>query len=117
MKTASAKILNARISLKNSIVLCKAIRGKRLEKAKRILQDLVDKKINLDGKYYLNAAKQILEIVKSAEANAKAKNLDIEKLFIKKAKVDKGEKFIRPRSRYRFRGREAKSTNITIVVE
>ena len=116
MKTASARIDNARISLKHSIVLCKEIRGKKVEKAKRILQNLIDEKVSLKRKYYTKASKKILELVKSAEANAKAKNMDVEKLLIKKAKADKGEKFIRPKTRWRFRGRKAKSTNITIVV-
>lgn len=58
----------------------------------------------------------MLELIKSAEANAKVKNLDADKLFIKTAKADKSEKFIRPKSRWRFRGREAKSTNIKIVL-
>lgn len=113
---ASASVSNARVSLKHSIVVCKQIKGKKVEKAKMFLQDLINKKINLNGKYYTKASKRILELIESAEANAKAKNLDVKKLFIRTAKADKGEKFIRPKSRWRFRGREAKSTNITIVL-
>jgi ribosomal protein L22 len=78
---------------------------------------LLEKKISLGGKYYTNAAKQILEVLESAEANAKQKDLAGEKLFIKIAKADAGETFIKPKSRWRLRGRKAKSSSITIEVE
>ena len=114
---ASATIKNARISLKNSLIICKKIRGKNVEKAKSFLENLINRKISIEGKYYTNAAKKILEVLKNAEANALKKGLNLERTFIKIAKADKGEKFIRPKSRWRFRGREAKSTHITIIVE
>lgn len=117
MKTATARIEDARISFKHSITICKSLRKKRVEKAKNFLENLIDRKINLDGKYHPNAAKKILQILKEAEANAKVKGLDPEKIFIKTVKADKGPKFIRPKSRWRLRGRKAKSTNITIIVE
>jgi len=116
MKSASASISNARISFKHSVILCKEIRGKNVEKAKRFLQNLIDEKESLDGKYYTNASKKFLEIIKNAEENAKVKNLDVEKLFIKTAKADKGERFVRPKTRWGLRGREAKSSNIKIVL-
>ena len=117
MKLAEARIENARISLKHSIRICKELKGKKLEKAKKLLEGLIDQKISLDGRYYTNAAKKILEVLKNAEANAKNKNFDLERTFVKLAKADKGEKFLRPRSRWRFRGREAKSTHLTIILE
>ncbi|MEM5882919.1 MAG: uL22 family ribosomal protein [Candidatus Aenigmatarchaeota archaeon] len=116
MKTASAILEDARISLKHSTIICKEIKNKKVDKAKKFLEMLIDKKISLDGKYYTKAAKQILEILKSAEANAKVKNLNPEKLFVKIAKADKGRVFIRPKSRWRFRGRKAKVTRIEIIL-
>jgi large subunit ribosomal protein L22 len=113
---AKAVQKNARISLKHAIILCKAIRRKKLEKAKKFLEGLVNKKISLNRKYYTKAAKKILEVLESAEANAKNKNLNPEKLFVENARASKGEKFIRPKSRAKFRGRKAKSTNIEIVL-
>jgi ribosomal protein L22 len=113
---AKAKFEGARISFKNSIIVCKAIRGLSLEKGKKFLEDLIAKRRSLDGKYYTNAAKKILEILKNAEANAKQKNLNLEKLFIF-AKADKGFRLITPKSRAKFRGRKAKVTNIEIVLE
>jgi large subunit ribosomal protein L22 len=107
---------NVRISLKHAKILCKAIRKKKLAKAKIFLQNLIDKKVSLNKKYYTKAAKQILKILESAEANAKNKNLNLEKLFVESARASKGEKFIRPKSRAKFRGRKAKSTNIEIIL-
>lgn len=59
--------------------------------------------------------KKILEILENAEANAKQKNLNLEKLFIF-PKADKGFRLITPKSRAKFRGREAKVTNIEIIL-
>jgi large subunit ribosomal protein L22 len=115
MKTASASVKNARISLKHSVAICKELRGKKLESAKNFLKGLLEKKISLGGKYYTNAAKQILEVLESAEANAKQKGLAEEKLFIRKIKADKGFVFTRPRSRWHLRGTKVKST--TVIVE
>jgi ribosomal protein L22 len=117
MKTASAILEDARVSLKHSVAICKEIRNKKVDKAKKFLEMLINKKISLNGKYYTNAAKQILEVLKTAEANAKVKNLNLERLFVKVAKADKGRVFIRPKSRWRFRGRKAKVTRIEIRVE
>jgi large subunit ribosomal protein L22 len=116
MRTARAFLRNARISLKHAIIICDRIRRKKLEKAKKFLEDLVEKKVNINKKYYTKAAKQILELLKTAEANAKNKNLNLERLWVRVAKADKGEKFISPKSRAKFRGRKAKSTHIEIVL-
>lgn len=117
MKIAIAKENNARISLKNSLILCKVIRRKKVDKAKRLLEDLIASKRSLKGKYYTKTSKKILEILKTAEANAKKKNLDTAKLWVKNATSNKGRTFILPKSRWGMRGRRAKSTNIEITVE
>lgn len=117
MKIAVAKETNAKVSLKHSLVLCKAIKGKRVEGASKLLEDLVNKKRSLKGKYYTKASKKFLDILKAAEANAKQKNLAVEKLFVKNVVANKGETTIRPRTRWHLRGRTAKSTNIEITVE
>lgn len=117
MKTATARAEDARISLKHSVVICNELRGKKLEKAKSFLENLIDRKINLAGKYHPTAAKKILEILKNAEANAKVKGLDSEKIFIKQIKADKSRGFVKPKSRWRQRGRRAKASNISVIVE
>ena len=106
----------ARVSLKDSIVLCKIIRNKRAERVKKLLQNLLDKKESINGKYYTKTTEKILELLEVAIANAKQKNMDEKKLFIKMAKADKGPTIVLPKSRAKFRGRKAKSTNLTIVL-
>jgi len=116
-KTAVAKFENARISLKSSKIVCREIKGKKVERAKRMLADLVAGKHSLDGKYYTNTAKKILEVLINAESNAKVKAMDEDRLFINIAKADKGRTFIRPRSRSGRRGERAKMTNLEIILE
>lgn len=115
MKTASASSEDAKISFKHSVVICDELRGKKLKFAKDFLENLLDKKISLGKKYYPTAAKQALGVLESAEANAKQKGLNEEKLFIKKITANKGFAFVKPKSRWHLRGRRVKST--TLLVE
>ncbi len=108
---------DARISLKHALVLCKQLKGKRTAKARRLLEDLIAGTRSINGKYYTNASKKLLELLKTAEANAAQKGLDAEKLFVAAARANKGRTFIRPRSRAKLRGRRAKATNVEIVLE
>lgn len=73
---------NLRVSAKNAAKLSKVIRGKKLSVTKRLLQDLVSGQRSLDGKYYTKAAEEMLGLVESCEANAKALGLDAGKLFV-----------------------------------
>ena len=97
--------------------MSRELKGLKVERAKRLLDDLINQKASVDGKYYTKVAKNFLNVLKSAEANARQKNLDTEKLFVKVAKTDKAAKAVRPKSRFKFRGREAKVANIEIVLE
>lgn len=117
MKIATGKNNDVKISLKHSIVVCKHLVGKKSDKAVKLLEDLVAGKRNLDGKHFTKAAKEILSVLKTAEANAKVKGLDADKLYVKVAKVDKGFRFVKPTSRFRFRGRKSKSSSIEIKLE
>ena len=121
-KFASARIKQARISFKESIVLTRNIRGKKLSAAKKWLENLVAEKINVEGrgqaktgKKFPMTSRKFLEAIQSLEANAKVKNMNVEKLFLMKAHANAGETFYRPKSRFKFRGRKAKSTNLTLV--
>ncbi|MBI4010336.1 MAG: hypothetical protein HY361_04090 [Candidatus Aenigmarchaeota archaeon] len=114
---ASSKLTDAKISFKSSLVLSGELKGLKADKAEQFLNNLLDQKVSIEGKYYPNVTKVYLEVLKSAEANARQKNLDTEKLFVKIAKADKARKFVRPKSRFKFRGREGKATNVEIVLE
>ena len=113
-KSARAYGRALRISTKSSTVVCRAVSGKNLVKGKRILQDLVDQKRSLEGKYYTNASKQILNVIKSAEANAEFKGLDLGRLVMF-ASAHKGFTFMRPR-RLKIRRTKRKMTNIQVVL-
>ena len=117
MRTAVAKITNARISLKHSLVLCKKLKGKRLDKAKKFLEDLIAQKVNINGKYYTKTAKNLLDLLKTSEANATQKGLNPEKLFIKQIKADKGLRFYRPRTRWHLRRERIKAVNLKVELE
>ena len=117
MKTAIAKETNAVVSLKSSRLLLREIKGKKIDRVKKFLEGLLDQKRDIDGQYHTKTAKKLLEVVKSAEANAKNKTMNIEKLFIKNARADKSEKRVLAKSRTPHRGRVGKSANIEIIVE
>jgi ribosomal protein L22 len=100
-----------------SRILCKQIKNKRVDRAKKLLKDLIDETRDLDGRYYTKTSQKFLEILESGIANAKQKNLAAEKLFVRNARADKGENVYRPRTKWNLRGRQAKSTNIEVVLE
>lgn len=117
MRTAVAKS-QPRISLKHAVAIAREIRNKPLNKSLEFLEDLINKKIKLpNGKYHTKAAKEILSLLKEARANAEAKALNAEKLFIKEFKTSKTFKFITPKSRWRFRRREKKICRIEVTLE
>ncbi|MBI1978888.1 MAG: hypothetical protein HYS62_02365 [Candidatus Aenigmarchaeota archaeon] len=117
MKTAIAKVTNAAISLKTSRLLLKEIKGKKVGSAKKLLEGMISKKRDIDGQYHTKTTKEILDIVKSAEANAKNKTMNVDRLFIRNARADKAEKRMLAKSRTPHRGRIGKSASIEIVVE
>jgi large subunit ribosomal protein L22 len=113
-KSAKAYGRGLRISKKNSQIICKEISGMNLIKGKSLLQGLVDQTRSLDGKYYMNAAKEILEIVKSAENNAEFKGMDVNKMVIH-ASAHKGFTFHRPR-RFKMGRQKRKVAHIQVVL-
>ncbi|HJW96881.1 MAG TPA: uL22 family ribosomal protein [archaeon] len=102
------------ISHKSSQILCGRITGMNLEKAKRLLENMVSGKHSLDGKYYTNASVQILSLLKSGESNAEAKGLDTSRLLVH-ASSHKGYMFMRPR-RLKMRRTRKKITNVQVVL-
>lgn len=84
-------------------------------KGKKLLQDLTEGRKDIDGKYYTNASKDILNVLKSAESNAEFKGLDTSRLVIF-ASAHKGFTFHRPR-RTKLKSTTKKITNIQVVVQ
>ena len=116
-KTAIARRPLARVSLKDSVVIFRQIKNKRVDKAKMFLNELIEQKKSLDGKYYTGACKEILDLLKSAESNAESLGLDTERLFIKRAVANKSFRFILPKSRWSHRGKKAKICQLEIELE
>lgn len=118
------------ISTKVSIEICKHIRGKRVEKAKKILdtainleqaipytrfnKDVGHKKGNIAaGRFPIKACTQIKKLILSAEANAQSKGLSSD-LIIKHISAQQG-----PKSWHygRKKRRQMKRTHIELVLE
>ena len=112
----SVKVYNrgARVSRKNSVTVCRAISGLQLEKGRRMLTGLLNHRESLGGRYYTNVAKELSEMLRSAENNAEFKGLDPGKLVIR-ASAHKGFGFFRPR-RFKFRRSRRKVCNLQMVL-
>ncbi len=114
-KSACASGRGLRISTKASREVCKAVSGMRLEKGKAFLQDVIDERRSIAGKHHTNTTKEILALIKSAEANAESKGINTENLHIMASSHD-GFTFYRPRA-WKRRGQRGRVTNIQVVLE
>jgi large subunit ribosomal protein L22 len=95
-----------RVSPKDSVAVCRAIKGKSLSAAKELLEDvklkkravpyhthnkkLAHKKGIGSGAYPVKAAGEIMKVLKNAEENATYKGLNLEKLKVVHASAYKG---------------------------
>lgn len=127
---AEANGINLGISRKISVEVCRLIRNKTTEEAKKILERVIEKKQAVPyrrytgniphksgkiagGRYPQKTSKTILGLIKSAESNAKDKGMS-SKLVISEISAHKGE----TQSRYgRKMGQQAKRTHVLIVVK
>lgn len=129
-KKATAYGRSLPISTKQSVEVCNAIRGRRLEAVKRILNDAIEMKIPIafkryndnvghrkgnmgPGRYPKKACSEILSLVESAEANAQVKGLNASNLVLRMISASKAS------MQYHSgrRRRKMKRTNIRIEVE
>ncbi|MDI6883632.1 MAG: 50S ribosomal protein L22 [Hadesarchaea archaeon] len=125
-----------RISPKHAMEVCRAIRGMRLNAAKEYLEAVRAKRKAVSfvrhrkklahrkgghgsGQYPVKAAREILKVLKNAEANASYKGLDAEKLLIVHASAYKGITLpgILPRAFGRATSFNKPLTNIEIVLK
>ena len=106
---AKASGRDLRISPKAAREICKTIRNLRLDEARRFLQDVIDMKKPVPyrrynkkvghktgiqgwcaGRYPVKAARELLKILNSLEANAEDQGLDVERLKIIHAVAHRG---------------------------
>ncbi len=119
------------VSTKQSIEICNFIRNKKLEKAKAILERVIEKKEAIPfkrfgsdtghkkgaigaGRYPQKTAKEILKLLNSVEANAQIKGLNPDDLKIIQLIANKASA---PWRFGRKRRRKAKRTHIEIIVK
>ncbi len=129
MAKASAKDLP--ISSKHAIEICNFIRSKNVQKVKAILEEVIKLKQAipfkrftegcghrkgdmLTGAYPEKASRFILEVVKSAEANAVNKGLNSSNLIIKHICANRGSHMFHQGRQGR---RRFKRTHLEVVVE
>lgn len=124
-----------RVSPKQAMEVCRAIRGMSLNAAKEFLEAVQQKKRAVpilrhrkkvahrgrmgSGQYPVKAAREILKVLKNAEANAVYMGLDLEKLKVGHASAYKGTTipgFI-PRAFGRSSPAMSPLTNIEIVLK
>ncbi len=108
VRTAIASGRDLRISYKAAVEVLKEIRGKKIDKAKQILEDIIEMRRPVpyrryygkvghrkgigSGRYPVKAAKSILSVLENAEANAEFKGLDTTRLWVVHAAAFKGMK-------------------------
>ncbi|MGB9622596.1 MAG: 50S ribosomal protein L22 [Candidatus Bathyarchaeia archaeon] len=100
-RTAIASARDLRVSPKAAREVCRFVRGMELEKAKKVLQEVIDLKRSVPffrhdkkiphragvqgydaGRYPVKAAKEILKLLNQVEANAEFKGLYTNRLRI-----------------------------------
>ncbi len=124
-----ARGMDLPISTKHVIEIGDFISGKTVVRAKTLLKGVIAKtvavpmkKFNMDtghktgmssGSFPQKAAKQVLMLLESAEMNAQAKGLNIESLYIKIYKANKGTTQWRAG---RQRRRQAKRSHVEIIL-
>ena len=127
-----------RVSFKETVELLREIRGKKLSEAYKILDDVIALKKAIPfrrfkrgvphrseltgwkpGRYPVKAAKLVKKVLKSAEANARTKDLDTENLYVKHAAAQQGPKLWRffPRAFGRATPRVEQLVHVEIVLE
>ena len=118
------------ISFKQSVEICRFIKSKNVNYAKKILQDVIEKKAAIPFRRYNwdlghkkkigpasypeKASKEFIRLIESAEANAQFKGLNTSNLLIVHVSAHKAGKAWHFGRKTR---RKMKRTNIELVVE
>ncbi|AWR94397.1 50S ribosomal protein L22 [Acidianus brierleyi] len=139
-KQGKAVSRNVSVSIKDLYNVCKAIRGKKLQDAKKYLDQVIEKKEAVpywrystgashksgletkwhikDGRYPIKAAKYVLKTLENAEANAVSKGLDPDSLKIVHIAAHKGLilKRYMPRAFGRATAKNRRTSHIEVIV-
>jgi large subunit ribosomal protein L22 len=135
--TARARGKDLRVSYKNSIEICNVVRGMTIENAKNYLEKVAEKNLAVPyrkhkrhishrkgqgfgpGKFPVNAAKAILDLLNVVENNAEYKGLDPDNMFIAHISAYRGRIFEgwKPRARGRSSPWNTTTTNIELIIQ
>jgi len=138
-KTAKACRENAKISTKYSVEFGNYFKGMNVNKAIKILTDIIEmndylpfvkyrrkvahrkgetKRNVKSGRFPVKAAAEVKRLLEEVKANAENKNLDVDKLKIVHMFAPKGvtRTSLQPAGRIGGKTRESKSTNIEVIV-
>ena len=139
-KIAKAVIRNVPSSVRDLYNVCKAIRGMKLNDAKKLLNNVLEEKEALpfwrhshgsshkanispkwkvkSGRYPKKAIKYVLKVLENAENNANSKGLDMDNVIIQHIAVHKGitiKRFM-PRAFGRSTRKYRYTSNIEVVL-
>ena len=103
------------ISELNAAKVCKSINRKKFVDAKKTLENLLNEKISLRGKYFTKTANEILKLLNQLESNARNKKLDSDALFLF-ISAHKGPTMHRARRRWRKFGSRLKMCHVQAVL-
>jgi len=138
LNSAKAMGYEMNISFKHAVEICREIRGRRIDEAIKIVEEIAKMKRAVPfrkykkkvahrselekwyaGRYPQKAAKQILRVLKNLKANAEYKGLEIEKLVITHAQAKKGRVIKRymPRAFGRATPKNRVLTTVEFVAE
>lgn len=124
--------LDLSVSWKDSVEICRFLRKKNIQKAKQMLQRVLDKKLAIPikrygltdrghrkgkigpGFYPQKATKEILNLLNTLEANAQDKGLNVSNLILKELIPNKASL---PWHSGRKRRRKMKRAHIKIIAE
>ncbi|MCX6708763.1 MAG: 50S ribosomal protein L22 [Candidatus Woesearchaeota archaeon] len=117
------------ISLKKGTMVCQAVRGMNVQKAKKLLEDAINLKKAIPftrynhnvahkagmagGRFAVKTCEEILDLLKSAEANAQFKGLSTGNLIIRHASTQKGP----TTQRYGRKRTKTKRAHVEFVLE
>ncbi len=125
-KTAVVNGTNIKLSTKQAIAICKMIKGKTIEQALKMLEEVTQFKrvIKMNtmevghrhgkgimaGRYPINSCKEFIRLVKQLNANALANEIDVDEMVI----ACHADMASRP---YRRDGRKGKRSHLTLMLE
>ena len=133
-EVARARAIEVPMSPKKTYEVMNAIRGLPLEKAKSLLEDVLEERRAIPfrrynqetahkrgtgpGRYPKKVARQVLQILQNAEANAEYEGIDTDELVVRVAACARGriKKANMPRAHGRATAWNEQTTNVEIVL-